>query len=321
MTFRSLALLAAAAVAGALGVEGPALAATPAPAPVPARLAVVRGPGTLDCPDAATLAALVAGIRGHDSIDTAPSSAAPLALDVSFEREASGYRASIRATGSRTGERALADRSRTCAGLTGAVAATLALFVDEVDVPPPPAPPVPEPPPRPTAASLVPDFDDVPVFPHEAPRVRAPLGPAKDSVYFELLGAGLLYSVNYERFLLDGRLGVRAGTTLVPAFSTPGVLGTFNSPAWISFPVVASYYLGPEHHKLQLGAGATFFASCPWQNGKPTALGNLVWGYRYVPRGSGVDFGVAFTPVFGPTGTALPLGFTPMGGILVGGRF
>ena len=75
----------------------------------------------------------------------------------------------------------------------------------------------------------------------------------------------------------------------------------------VSVPLVASWYLGPANHKLQLGLGTTILylgASSDSQGtefaGDRAGLGIAatgVVGYRYVPRDGGISFGIGFTPL------------------------
>lgn len=322
MRLRTACRALAAAVVGPLVWPGSALSAQAGEAAPSAQLAVDRPAAAADCADAPALAAAVARVRGRDAFDTGPSSAAPARFDVAYTRSADGYAAIMRASGVLTGQRSLADRAGRCAALSDAVAVALAVMLDAIDVAPPPAAGA-APAPKPTAASLVPAFDDMPpVDPPAALRERA--GPlARHSVFVELLGPGLFYSLNYEHFLLDGRLGLRAGAGYFPAFDVPSGAGPMHVPALAAFPAVASYYVPVRgsNHAMQLGAGATFLASRPWADGGPEVLGVLVWGYRYAPRSGGLDFGAGFTPLLGPTGSHLPLGFAATGALSLGARF
>jgi hypothetical protein len=316
-----LALVAAAAVVGTLGSSGSSLAGEPAAG---ALLTVDRPADARDCADARALAAAVARVRGRDALDTDPSSRATVRLDVSFARLADGYSATMQVSGARAGARTLADRARSCEALTGAVAAALVVMVDAIDVTPPSTTPAPsaDPAPNSTTASFVPAFNDMPPVDPPAAQTRAVVDvPARHAVFFELGGPSILYSLNYEHFLLDGRLGLRVGAAFLPAFDAPSNgVAPVHVPAHVAFPAVASWYFGGPRVLFQLGAGATSFAS-RWGDAKPAILPVLVWGGHFVPRGRGFDFGWGFTPLFGATGSNLPLGCTPTGGISFGARF
>jgi hypothetical protein len=125
------------------------LQADPADAPQPAALGVERLAGANDCPDESALAASVAEIDRR---------ATPgVQAQVTFERQATGYRATLRLQGAKEGERTLTDTGTTCAALGKAVAISLALsLAGESEAPPPPAPPPPPPPaPPPSAAGVL----------------------------------------------------------------------------------------------------------------------------------------------------------------------
>jgi len=139
-------------------------------------------------------------------------------------------------------------------------------------------------------------------------------------VFAEALGNGLLYPINYERVFGDRSYGLRAGASyFTHSVSTYGGSGNL---VLVSFPLVASYYVGWEQHKVQLGLGATILylgASTDSQNVKfesdKAGLGVAatgVFGYRYMPRASGLVLGAAFTPLLRP-GKLLPWGGVNVG--------
>ena len=158
------------------------------------------------------------------------------------------------------------------------------------------------------------------------PAIVAPAPPerawaASNAIYAEPLGNGLIYSMNYERFLRDWHVGLRAGAS----FFTYGISQAQGSGnlTILTFPLVASYYLGPRRHKLQLGLGATVLyvdVSSDSQGikyeGSGTGLGvaaTAVVGYRYIPPCRGLTFGVGFTPLVRPQKGILPWGGANVG--------
>lgn len=150
-----------------------------------------------------------------------------------------------------------------------------------------------------------------------------PPPPARENhVFFEALGNGLLYSVDYERLIDAWHVGLRGGLSYFTyAVSEYGGSGNLTL---ITAPFVASYYLGlgASHHKVQLGLGATvlyFGASTDARGaefaGERAGLGVAatgVVGYRYLPRDGGVSFGVGFTPLVRP-GSVLAWGGANVG--------
>lgn len=148
-----------------------------------------------------------------------------------------------------------------------------------------------------------------------------PVRTAKNAVFVELVGNGLLYSVNYERLFESPDLGVRVGASYMSFGASGG--GASSQVTYASFPLVGSYYLGGENHKLQLGAGVTLvYVSSAASSGSlvgsasgivPMPTGVL--GYRYIPAKGGFAFSIGLTPVYVPGEGG---GFLPLGGISFG---
>jgi len=167
----------------------------------------------------------------------------------------------------------------------------------------------------------------------EAPAAEAPVVPpvvaapekqiASNVIFAEAFGSGLLYSLNYERIIEKYNLGLRGGASFFTyAVSSYGSSGNLTL---ITFPLVASYYLGWVKHKIQLGLGATLLYSAASSDSSGTrfesersGLGlaaTAVVGYRYIPRDSGFSFGAGFTPLLRASK------FLPWGGINAGYAF
>jgi hypothetical protein len=117
--------------------------------------------------------------------------------------------------------------------------------------------------------------------------------PAANSVFLEGMGAGLFYSINYERRVIDD-LGVRAGfsyLTLSTSASAGGVDAS-SSASYLTIPITASY-LGVRGRRsgLELGGGMTLaYTSAAASSGITassdsgmTALGTAMVGYRLHP--------------------------------------
>jgi len=141
-------------------------------------------------------------------------------------------------------------------------------------------------------------------------------------VDFEVLGSGLDYSLNYERIYLAWGLGLRAGASFF-TYKLSNATGAGNLTL-ATFPLVASYYIGPPHHKLQLGLGATILYIDASSDAAGTKFGSTgleaaataVIGYRYLPKCRGLTFGAGFTPL---VRAGKP--FLPWGGVDVGIAF
>jgi hypothetical protein len=155
------------------------------------------------------------------------------------------------------------------------------------------------------------------------PPPEAPSSRAENVVFAEVLGNGLLYSLNYERLFESWHVGLRAGAS----FFTHEVsrYGSSGNLTIVTFPLVASYYLGWRAHHLQLGLGATVLYTKVAKDSQGIAyesdgsgLGlapTAVIGYRYLPQHSGISFGAGFTPLVRTTS------FLPWGGATVGYAF
>ena len=134
--------------------------------------------------------------------------------------------------------------------------------------------------------------------------------PAPNSIYAEGLGAGLAYSLNYERLVVRD-LGVRAGFGYwgVGASATVNGQTTGASASFLTIPVTVSY-LGVRSgkHSLELGGGATLINTSGSGSGfgvsasesAMTALGTAMVGYRLHPVGNaGFQFRVGAMALVG----------------------
>jgi hypothetical protein len=110
---------------------------------------------------------------------------------------------------------------------------------------------------------------------------------AENAIFFELGGAALVYSVNYEhRFIPE--LGLRAGAGVVP-------LCIFDScESFVVVPVSMYGIIGEGSHRLELGGG--FTVTSLHDNDAQFAVPDIA--YRYERREGGLQFRAAFTPMF-----------------------
>ena len=131
---------------------------------------------------------------------------------------------------------------------------------------------------------------------------------AKSSIYLELLGSGILYSVNYEYFIKDD-MPLRTGVGRW-SFET-----FFFEDVHTTIPLTFSILKGEGNHKLELGGGCLFHRIYsevePLSIGSPSdsilnkfrehevyLLGYLlgVVGYRYQKSKRGILFRLTYTP-------------------------
>ncbi|MEM8488309.1 MAG: hypothetical protein AAF564_22360 [Bacteroidota bacterium] len=119
--------------------------------------------------------------------------------------------------------------------------------------------------------------------------------PPKNSLYLELGGNALAYSINYDRIIGDD-FSVRAG---IGFFSTDLDEGGSSSIAGI--PVMANYLLGSGNSRLELGAGilivtGSFDVAGASDSGAGVA-GTGTFAYRFQKPEGGVFFKGGFTPI------------------------
>ncbi|GAC1649588.1 MAG: hypothetical protein NVS4B3_06920 [Gemmatimonadaceae bacterium] len=114
---------------------------------------------------------------------------------------------------------------------------------------------------------------------------------AKNAAYFEFLGNGGLYSVNYERRVARA-VAIRIGGA---QFSSDGFLGGATTDI-TSGLVMVNALSGAGGHKLELGVGimAGRISSPPTKEGGFANITGVV-GYRYDPA-RGTVFRVGVTP-------------------------
>lgn len=193
---------------------------------------------------------------------------------------------------------------------------------------------------------------DAAAAPAAAPAATPPAAPAKDdekeadrknrpapnSVFAEMLGAGVWYSVNYERRVIDD-LGVRAGLSYM-TFGASASSGTTTASVGYSMfniPVTAEY-LGVRSgkHGLEAGGGVTLSwvgGSANVTSGGTTTtasgsvlnpFGTVFVGYRLHPVGrAGFQFRIGAMGLIGrgfnlktadPSFGVLPYGYMSLGG-------
>jgi hypothetical protein len=140
--------------------------------------------------------------------------------------------------------------------------------------------------------------------------LEKPLEAPQNAVYFELLGPGLLYSINYERMVSDNislRIGYSSWQVTTPFLITSSV-------SFTGIPVMVNFLSGDGNSKLELGAGIEFI-----QFGATTSFlgfdsktstgsgsaGVFALGYRYQPKGGGIHFRIGIDPLIGANGARI----------------
>jgi hypothetical protein len=118
-------------------------------------------------------------------------------------------------------------------------------------------------------------------------------GPAKNGVFLEGLGPGLLYSINYERLVTDD-LAVRLGFSYwsVTATASSGGTSASASASFFTVPVTATYV---GLRGLEAGGGMTLLHT----SGTGSTIGASASGSGFAPLGVAL-VGYRLHPVGGP---------------------
>lgn len=135
---------------------------------------------------------------------------------------------------------------------------------------------------------------------------RPPSGEIpRQSVYMELGGNAVVYSLNYD-VIFHNNWGFRLGGSYYPAVVTDNV--SFNSSvgsdAFLGL-AMGLHLFGTSPNYLETGAGllfGTIYEPEKWHTIKPPGL-TLTLGYRYLPEDySRFTFKAAFTPIINSDG-------------------
>lgn len=133
---------------------------------------------------------------------------------------------------------------------------------------------------------------------------------AKETVFLELLGNGFAYSLNYER-LLNEQYACRIGFSTLP-------------PYYYFLPLTASYFIGQNEHRFEMGGGGVLALLPKLQPSTPIIPAFFLvlrFGYRYQPLNGGFNFAVTFTPLWDVGYNLWSPRVSPWGGISLGWGF
>jgi len=145
----------------------------------------------------------------------------------------------------------------------------------------------------------------------------------RQSVYVELGGNAMLYSLNYD-VVFSNNWGFRLGGSYYPG-SSHGDDFLFNSSvgtdAFLGL-IMGLHLFGKVPNQIETGAGilfGTIYEPQKWDAPKPPGL-TFTLGYRYYPKEfSHVTFKAAFTPIINSSGIhpyfgiSLGITLTPQG--------
>jgi len=115
---------------------------------------------------------------------------------------------------------------------------------------------------------------------------------AGNSVYFEFLGNGGLYSFNYERSFtpnISGRIGFARWSIIdIMSKNTTGKMTTI--------PVLLTYLTGHKKSHFEIGGGFLFGKENNYNESNPIINLTSVIGYRFQTPGMGFVFRTGLTP-------------------------
>ena len=128
--------------------------------------------------------------------------------------------------------------------------------------------------------------------------VRAQSDLPKNHIFAEVLGNGLLYSVNYERYITEN-LTLRAGISDWH-IDSDGDMISINDHVTV-FPFAVNWILGETENKTELGVGFNLFYGKDIDDGDEysSVLPTCIIGYRYQYK-NGWIFRAALTPFYMP---------------------
>ena len=126
---------------------------------------------------------------------------------------------------------------------------------------------------------------------------------ARNAAYVELLGNGLLYSMNYDR-MITPRVSARVGIMGLGAATDSASAGI------IAAPVMVNYLFGEGNSHLETGIGLMLASGSVddvegfEDESFSGAVGTATLGYRYQRPAGGFVFRAGLTPFFGTDGIA-----------------
>ena len=115
----------------------------------------------------------------------------------------------------------------------------------------------------------------------------------KNAVYLELLGQGLLYSVNYDRILLVGNKLALSGRVGLSYYPDTGFFDTNT----IAIPIEFNLLVGKGLTYFEFGLGGTYMQGLDKSSFSKSLLASLRLGYRYQKDDGGLMCRIGFTPL------------------------
>ena len=155
---------------------------------------------------------------------------------------------------------------------------------------------------------------------------------AKNAIYLDLLGPGVLYSLNYDREIipdLSARIGISYLSLGASASDGSGTTTASAEFSYLAIPITASYLgLGSQNNIFEVGGGAVIMnfsgdgvissddEDVDAGASVTTAALTGIAGYRYQPSDGGFVFRVGLSPLM-----TFGAGFLPWGYLSLGAAF
>ena len=142
--------------------------------------------------------------------------------------------------------------------------------------------------------------------PHPGADAQGSSSYTQNAVYFEALGQGLLYSVNFDHRFTEN-IAFRVG------FSSFSV-ALFTDVSITTIPLMAEFLTGHGSHHLEIGLGivpvhgsisSDFFGTPEGSVGAWIVIWTASFGYRFQPTREGLLFRIGLTPLFVPHGAQI----------------
>ncbi|GHT52443.1 hypothetical protein AGMMS49982_12690 [Bacteroidia bacterium] len=144
----------------------------------------------------------------------------------------------------------------------------------------------------------------------------------QQTVFFELMGQSIVYSVNYDSrfFEGDGGFGAHIGLGYIPVQEFLGL----SDVHFFSVPASVYYLIGKHGNYFEVGAGVSLLSTVKAKNGLHIGrefLGTLCIGYRRQPLNKGLLFRIGTTPLVALNSTEGFVGLPFYPGISLGYAF
>jgi hypothetical protein len=161
-----------------------------------------------------------------------------------------------------------------------------------------------------------------------APSAKHEGREAKNAIYVDLLGPGLIYSLNYDREIIPD-LSARIGISYLSLGASSSDGSASVSFSYLAIPITASYLgIGSQNNCLELGGGPVIMnfkgSGLVKSNDESVGAGASATtvaltgmaGYRHQPADGGFVFRVGVSPMM-----VLGANFVPWGYLSLGAAF